>query len=552
MRVEIFALSAVLFAAQAADDTLIRAAAGRSVRLLQSSMGQWKQDCTSCHHQTLPLMALDSARRHGIPVDEPAAQVVVNKVFGDYLSSVDNVARFHYIGDPGPVEGYLLTVAATYGVPPSLTTRISAQRLASMQTSEGNWRLLDARPPHSASVFMSTALAARGVAVYAPGRRQSIERARQWLASTKPESAEDHAFRLLGLLWTGAAHESRAAAAKDALAHQRSDGGWGQHPGLESDAYSTGEIVYALRESAGLTNEKGLAYLLRTQKPDGSWLVETRLHTVAPVSPPFFETGFPYGRNQFLSCAATAWAVMALAGTLPAHNVPPLDVSAAAPKGLQPWMESLDDPKAATPAGTTALMLSAGDPAKVRSLLAKGADVHARTKTGYDALMAASQYPGNLESVRLLLAKGASPAPRKGVLFNMSALFFAAHGGDAGIVELLLQHRASHADRSILFGFYPVRPLEVASQFQHTSVVRALARHGAPVDSLDDNRMSSLSLAALHHKDDSLRALLELGANPSHVDKYGYTPIQHTPGIRHSSSAAADMLKAALARSGPH
>jgi hypothetical protein len=27
---------------------------------------------------------------------------------------------------------------------------------------------------------------------------------------------------------------------------------------------------------------------------------------------PYFESGFPHGRSQFISCAATCWATMAL------------------------------------------------------------------------------------------------------------------------------------------------------------------------------------------------------------------------------------------------
>jgi ankyrin repeat protein len=209
-------------------------------------------------------------------------------------------------------------------------------------------------------------------------------------------------------------------------------------------------------------------------------------------------------------------------------------------------MESLDDPQAATDAGTTALMLAAHDPVKVKLLIDRGADVKSRTKTGYDALMVASQYGGNVESVRLLLAHGASPAPRKGVLFNMSALFVASAAGDAGIVKLLLQHGASPKEASILFGFYPYRPMEVATQFQHAEVLRALVQGGAKVDLEDGARMTPLSSAALYHKDTSVATLLELGADPKHKDKYGYTPLDHTPGIRNSSPKAAELLKAAL------
>lgn len=556
MRVEIFALSAVLFAAQAAQaaqaagESPIRAAAARSVKLLQSSMGQWKQDCNSCHHQSLPLMALDSARRHGIPVDEPAAQRAAEQTFS-YLSSIDLAVQYSDLADPALVDGYQLTAAGASNIAPSLTTSLYARRLARLQTADGHWRIFDARPPHSAGVFTPTALAARAIALYAPGEAIVLERARQWLTRAQPASAEDHAFRLLGLAWTSASESVRRQAARQALALQRPDGGWGQLPALDSDAYSTAELVYALRLATGDLNQPGLQYLLRTQNADGSWLVETRLHPVVPMSPPYFESGFPGGHNQFLSCAATAWAVMALAEALPATPAQPLAVRTAAVKGEQPWMHSLDDPHAATPEGTTPLMMAAHDPVKVKSLLARGADANARAKTGFDALMVASLYPGNSESVRILLQHGASPKPRKGVYRFMSAVFHASLAGDAEIVSLLIRHGADPRRQSLLLGGFLVRPLEIAAQFEHLDVLRALVKGGADVDSLDAERMTSLSWSALLHKDDALRTLLELGANPRHVDKHGYTPIRHTTGVRHSPPTAAELLKAALASPKP-
>ena len=52
----------------------------------------------------------------------------------------------------------------------------------------------------------------------------------------------------------------------------------------------------------------GVAFLLRTQLADGSWYVQTR---ALPVQA-YFETGFPHGRDQFISAAATNWATQAL------------------------------------------------------------------------------------------------------------------------------------------------------------------------------------------------------------------------------------------------
>ena len=54
--------------------------------------------------------------------------------------------------------------------------------------------------------------------------------------------------------------------------------------------------------------QRGLAYLLKTQLDDGSW------HVVSRSKPfqPYYESGFPHGKDQFISCAATGWATWAL------------------------------------------------------------------------------------------------------------------------------------------------------------------------------------------------------------------------------------------------
>jgi hypothetical protein len=54
--------------------------------------------------------------------------------------------------------------------------------------------------------------------------------------------------------------------------------------------------------------QKGVRYLLRAQADDGTWHVKTRSIWVQP----YFDTGFPYGQEQFISAAGTAWASIAL------------------------------------------------------------------------------------------------------------------------------------------------------------------------------------------------------------------------------------------------
>src|SRR5262249_28067476 len=101
------------------------------------------------------------------------------------------------------------------------------------------------------------------------------------------------------------------------LKEQHDDGSWAQLADRTGDAYATGTVLLALR-SAGLeatdpAYQKAVKYLLATQREDGAWIVETRSRPVQV----FFDTGDPRGKRQFISFAATGWAVLALLETIP-------------------------------------------------------------------------------------------------------------------------------------------------------------------------------------------------------------------------------------------
>ena len=124
-------------------------------------------------------------------------------------------------------------------------------------------------------------------------------------------------MRLMGLMWTKAPTPSIDAAIKDVRAHQQTGGGWSQFGRTDPDAYATGLSLYAMH-LAGVpvsdqAYQKGVAFLIGSQYPDGAWLVRT--HTF-PVQR-YFESGFPFGRHQWISAAGTSWAALAIANTLP-------------------------------------------------------------------------------------------------------------------------------------------------------------------------------------------------------------------------------------------
>ena len=91
----------------------------------------------------------------------------------------------------------------------------------------------------------------RDQALHAGGRRsdaatQAIATAVAWLESAHPKTTQDRAFHALALAWANDGSESARRAVRALIAMQRIDGGWSQLTGTESDAYATGQVLFAL------------------------------------------------------------------------------------------------------------------------------------------------------------------------------------------------------------------------------------------------------------------------------------------------------------------
>lgn len=319
-----------VFAAESQTAGGYREAATKAIALLQSSGAVWaeRSACTSCHHQSLPLMAIAIARQHGIKIDESLAAEQAR--FSHKVLSTDIKAFLKALQEPtipvqrvGPnphmIYGYTLLglSAASWGQDD--VTDAAAAYLAASQQPDGNWTSRENRPPLEASAITATAIVARTIQDFTPSQRSQetagrIDRARNYLTHVTPKDNEDRVFRLLGFLWTHADRAIIEVAASDLLADQHDDGGWSQLSQAASDAYATGQALVALHESgasnaASVAYRKGVDFLLKTQLSDGSWMVHSRSKPFQP----HFETGFPHGKDQFISCAATSWAAMAIA-----------------------------------------------------------------------------------------------------------------------------------------------------------------------------------------------------------------------------------------------
>jgi len=95
------------------------------------------------------------------------------------------------------------------------------------------------------------------------------------------------------------------------------------------------------------------------------------------------------------------------------------------------------DPNLADESGATALMWSVPDRDKVQRLLDRGAMVDARTDTGRTALLVAASYPGTVDLLRLLLARGADLRAQDRA--GTTALALAVRSADVDVVRFLVE-----------------------------------------------------------------------------------------------------------------
>lgn len=304
----------------------ISAAIEKALPLLMTAATGHRENrtCFACHNQGPPLMAVAAARSRGFTSDEQELGEQIKFITEFLGKNREAFAAGKGTGGQADTAGYALWTLAALAYPADATTAAVAEYLLLRHKDLEYWKGTSNRPPSEVSSFTTTYMGLYGLASFGtPEQQERIAvrkaRVREWLLKTAAIDNEDRVFRLWGLHQADADEMQVAAAAKELLARQREDGGFAQldagepAAATESDAYATGTALVALHETGQLAvtdpaYRRGIAYLLRSQREDGSWHVVSR-------SKPFqayFESGFPHGKDQFISCAASAWATWAL------------------------------------------------------------------------------------------------------------------------------------------------------------------------------------------------------------------------------------------------
>jgi hypothetical protein len=196
------------------------------------------------------------------------------------------------------------------------------------QEDDGRWKAAGQLPRQERTAGESDAVATRWAILAlasvpeSPANTAAIDRALEALKKSKEtRSSESLITALLIARRLSAKAGDEKALLADLLKRQNTDGGWAWLDGAPSDAFATGQALYALGTVGGESTKKPIArgqgYLLRTQQQDGGWPVTRAGVTSAKSTPARLKKVEPIYRHW-----GTAWAAIGLAATLPEAKQP--------------------------------------------------------------------------------------------------------------------------------------------------------------------------------------------------------------------------------------
>ncbi len=286
--------------------------------LIEQAAGRYPthRKCFSCHHQTLPALAMNAGCAD-LEAAEKFAKAQAEFTAKSFGYQLQDLREGKNIGGKAMTVSYGLWTLELAAWPADETTEAMVAYLIKTQLPDGHWELHANRPPMEESALTCLAIAIQGLRAYAAesqaqARDEAIAKAKSWLANQTSGSQEDRTSRLWALVLLQSPPEELQAARAAVIAAQRADGGWAQIDSMESDAYATGQTLFRLKQAGLSTSDpiyrRGVEFLLKAQREDGSWFVQTRSKPVQV----YFDNGDPHAKDQFISTPATCWALAAL------------------------------------------------------------------------------------------------------------------------------------------------------------------------------------------------------------------------------------------------
>lgn len=297
----------------------VSAAIDRGLAFLTKDAMAWKEkhNCASCHHAALVIMAMREAKHRGHEVDGTVLNDLTKWIAesGDGKFGLERPATAPKAASPKAM--YFALALGTDPKPDAGSQagmKLLLNTVKGEQTENGSWSTWpETRPPlFGSSDEKLTALAILALLPQAAAGDESAKTARdkgiKWLTETKTDDdLQSTALRLV--LWTrlGRPADESKPLIQRIKERQNADGGWSQTKELSSDAWATGQSLYALASSGIKPDDNtislGRAFLVKTQRDDGSWPMTSR-----PTKP-----GGEGSKSLIpITGAGSAWAVLGL------------------------------------------------------------------------------------------------------------------------------------------------------------------------------------------------------------------------------------------------
>ncbi|MCE9529680.1 MAG: terpene cyclase/mutase family protein [Planctomycetes bacterium] len=305
----------------------VRQMVERSLPFLEKEGLAWETTkCVSCHHGPLMMWSGYEAKKHGFAVNDKSLELVRARALTAYNSHPKMKPTSRDVLTELSVNVMYLTFGmGASGEPDAETTKFfdkAAAHLIDQQKDDGSWRvIITKKTPKGETSFLMPPLIDNDdvttlwalltlnyrepTGISKEALAKSKEKGLKFLNDNPPsDTLQSLMLRILLAKRLGKTDEVQTLV-KQLLAMQKDDGGWSQTSKLRSDAMGTGQALLALT-TAGFTAKdpavtKAWTYLLKTQKPNGSWFVVSRAY-----EPP-----------EFCSYMATGWVTLALVRTLP-------------------------------------------------------------------------------------------------------------------------------------------------------------------------------------------------------------------------------------------
>lgn len=302
-----------------APSSVVNATIDRGLAFLVKDALAWKKEhnCVSCHHAGLVIWSMWEAKQQGHTIDEQVLTELTKWVAesGDGKTSLPRPANI-----PKALNEKAVSFALALGANPAPDSvsrdsmKLLLTTMKSDQLENGSWASWpETRPPiFGNSDDRTTALATLALLPAAATGDESAKLARdkgmRWLADTKTDN-DPQSIALRLVLWQRLGRPSAEwePLATRIKARQNDDGGWSQTDSMPSDAWATGQALYALAHTGIKPDSpvisRAQTFLIKTQRDDGSWPMTSR-----PTKP-----GGEGSKSLIpITGAGTSWAVMGL------------------------------------------------------------------------------------------------------------------------------------------------------------------------------------------------------------------------------------------------